>query len=78
MSALTRDETYRAHDAAWERYQDAKSDHASWARVIALNAARGWVCPQSSADYLLTSRAAELEARADWRYFSDLTRGVSS
>lgn len=65
-STFTPDEAHAARKAAWERHKAAMFDRDSWAQVVADNLGAG-----NSTEYALmryqASRAAALEADADWR-----------
>jgi len=65
-STFTPDEAHAAREAAWERRKTAVIDRDSWAQVMADNLVAG-----TSTEYALmryqASRAAALEADADWR-----------
>ena len=66
LITFTRDEAHRARNAARRRHLAAQSYHNSWARVIAVSAARGEQVYAATFDNLILARAAEFEAREDW------------
>lgn len=69
MTTLTHTEAVTAREAAWHRFQAARTDHDAWARAIAGYVVRGGDWSRSaevSGDNLIIARAAEFEACADW------------